>query len=203
MVRVFKILKNTTAEGPGNRFCIWVQGCRKHCKGCYAKDSWDFNAGIEYSVNYLYSLIKDERNNIEGITFLGGEPLEQAKDLSILAQKVKEELNLSVVCFSGYTYEEIKSKDDSYMNKLLEYTDLLIDGGFIKDEFDLSRPWVGSKNQRYIFLSNRYNLKEILKYKNKIELHIGKNGKVDINGMGDFEEINRNFCLQLGENIVE
>lgn len=203
MVRVFKILKNTTAEGPGNRFCIWAQGCRKHCKGCYAKDSWDFSAGIEYSVNYLYSLIKDERNNIEGITFLGGEPLEQAKDLSILAQKVKEELNLSVVCFSGYTYEEIKSKDNSYMNKLLEYTDLLIDGGFIKDEFDLSRPWVGSKNQRYIFLSDRYNLKEILKYKNKIELHIGKNGKVDINGMGDFEEINRNFCLQLGENIVE
>ena len=203
MVRLFKILNNTSAEGPGKRFCIWVQGCKKHCDGCYARDSWDFNSGHEYCVDYLYSIIKNEVPKIEGVTFLGGEPLEQAYELARLAKSVKEELGLSVVCFSGYTYEEIISKNDININNLLKYTDILIDGGFEKDKFDLSRPWVGSSNQRYILLSDRYTMDEILRYKNKIEFHVDKSGRVDINGMGDFNEINRKFCLQLGENIVK
>ena len=110
---------------------------------------------------------------------------------------------MSIICFSGYTYEEIKEKNDNNINNLLKYTDILIDGGFEKDKFDLSRPWVGSSNQRYIFLSDRYNLNQILNYKNKIEIHIDKQGNLDINGMGNFDEINRKFCLQLGENIVK
>ena len=203
MLKVFKILNNTTVEGPGNRFCIWVQGCNKHCKGCYAVSSWDFNSGKNYTVESLFTLIKNEKDKIEGVTFLGGEPLEQAKELYNLAKLIKENLGLSIICFSGYTYEEIKEKNDNNINNLLKYTDILIDGGFEKDKFDLSRPWVGSSNQRYIFLSDRYNLNQILNYKNKIEIHIDKQGNLDINGMGNFDEINRKFCLQLGENIVK
>ena len=110
---------------------------------------------------------------------------------------------LSLVCFSGYTHEELLEKKDKNINELLKYTDILIDGGFEKDKFDLSRPWVGSSNQRYIFLTDRYTLKEILSYKNKIEVHIDKDGRIDINGMGDFKEINNKFYLHLGENIVK
>lgn len=203
MVQVFKILKNTVSEGPGKRFCIWVQGCKKHCPGCYAVQTWSFNAGTQYSIPKLFSMIEEEKNNIEGVTFLGGEPFEQAEELSILAQKVKENLNLSVVSFSGYTHEELIRKNNKNINNLLKYTDLLIDGGFEKDKFNLSRPWVGSSNQRYIFLTNKYTLEEILSYKNKIEIHIRQDGKLDINGMADFEEINNKFYLHLGENIVK
>ncbi len=38
MIDVYKIIPNTTVEGPGMRFCIWVQGCKKHCSGCWAKE---------------------------------------------------------------------------------------------------------------------------------------------------------------------
>ena len=92
MLKVFKILNNTTVEGPGNRFCIWVQGCNKHCKGCYAVSSWDFNSGKNYTVESLFTLIKNEKDKIEGVTFLGGEPLEQAKELYNLAKLIKENL---------------------------------------------------------------------------------------------------------------
>ena len=49
-LRVFNIIKTTKAEGPGTRYCIWVQGCSKHCKGCWAKATWDFKKGIKYKV---------------------------------------------------------------------------------------------------------------------------------------------------------
>lgn len=199
-MRIYKIIKNTTVEGPGHRFCIWVQGCSRHCKGCFAKETWDFNSGVEYSVDELFKIIKTEKD-IEGVTFLGGEPFEQSQELSKLAVKIKKS-GLSIVCFTGYKIEELQSKKDKNIKNLLAEIDLLIDGEFEKDNYDISRPWVGSSNQRYIFLTNRYTQKEIMKYKNKIELHINPDGQIEINGMGDFENLQNNFCLQLSENIV-
>ena len=84
----------------------------------------------------------------------------------------------------------------------MKYTDLLIDGGFEKENFDLSRPWVGAKNQRYIFLTDRYSAEEIKNYKNKIEVRIEKNGFVFVNGMGDFAAIKRDLCLHSPKNSL-
>ena len=201
MIDVFKILKNTQVEGPGNRFCIWVQGCKRHCKGCWAKDTWEFGVGTKYSVEELFSQIK-EAENIEGVTFLGGEPFEQAQELSLLASKVKS-LGLSVLCFTGYTIDELRAKNDESVNSLLACIDLLIDGGFEEEKFDLSRPWVGSSNQQYHYLSDVYSPEVISQYKNKIEARIAADGRLEVNGMGDFEQIKRNFCLQLGKNNVK
>ncbi len=201
MIDVFKILKNTQVEGPGSRFCIWVQGCKKHCKGCWAKDTWEFGVGTKYSVEELFSQIK-EVENIEGVTFLGGEPFEQAQELALLASKVKS-LGLSVLCFTGYTIDELRAKNDESVNFLLSQIDLLIDGGFEEDKFDLSRPWVGSSNQQYHYLSDVYSPEVISQYKNKIEARISADGRLEVNGMGDFEQIKRNFCLQLGKNNVK
>ena len=201
MVNVFKLLKNTQVEGPGKRFCIWVQGCKKHCPNCWAKDTWEFGVGKEYSVDDLFYQI-NEVKDIEGVTFLGGEPLEQAQELAELSVRIKE-LGLSIVCFTGYTIEELQAKNDNAVNLFLDNVDLLIDGGFEQDKYDLSRPWVGSSNQRYIFLTDFYNQEIISQYKNKIEARIGEDGRLEINGMGDFEQIRRSFCLQLGKNNVK
>lgn len=202
MLDIYKILKNTTVEGPGNRFCIWTQGCKKHCSGCWAKETWDFGCGKKYEVQDLYNQIVAQKVKIEGVTFLGGEPFEQSKDLSVLAKMVKSE-GLSVVCFTGYTIEELKAKNDKFVDDLLANIDLLIDGGFEVENFDLSRPWVGSSNQRYIFLTDFYDDSIIAKYKNKIEARINPNGRLEINGMGDFRHIKDSLCLQLGKNKVK
>jgi len=201
MLDVYKILRNTKVEGPGTRFCIWVQGCKKHCKDCFATATWEFGTGQKYTVGELFNLIKSEKN-IEGVTFLGGEPFEQASELTVLAKKIKA-AGLSIVCFTGYTIEELKEKYDVNINELLSQIDILIDGGFEKENFDLSRPWVGSSNQRFLYLTDRYTSDEISKYKNKIEARISKDGLVEFNGMGDFNRLEQNFCLQLGKNNVE
>lgn len=202
MLDIYKIIENTTVEGPGIRFCIWVQGCRKHCPGCFAVETWDFGCGQKYGVDDLFRLIKFQKSKIEGVTFLGGEPFEQAEDLLNLSKKIKSE-NLSIVCFTGYMFEELKAKNNAVINEFLSHIDLLIDGGFESENFDLSRPWVGSSNQRYIFLSDFYDESIIKKYKNKIEARISKDGKLQINGMGDFKSINDKFYLQLGKNNVQ
>jgi len=199
MVNVYKILPKTSAEGPGVRFCIWVQGCRKHCKGCRAEDTWDFGTGTEYSAVDLFAMIKQQRN-IEGVTFLGGEPFEQAEELSGLAAKIRE-TGLSVVCFTGYTLEELKKQKGA--DDFLKQIDLLIDGGFEQKNFDLSRPWVGSSNQRYIYLTDRYSPDEISRCKNKIEMRINQNGRLEINGMGDFDKLEKYLGLQTTGNKLK
>lgn len=191
MLNLYKIIKNTKVEGPGNRFCIWVQGCKKHCRGCWAKDTWDFGVGSNYSVNDLFEQIKSQEN-IEGVTFLGGEPFEQAKELSELAILIKS-IGLSVVCFTGYTLEELKDKNNTDVNNLLNSVDLLIDGVYEEEKFDLSRPWAGSSNQKYHFLTDRYSSDKIFQYKNKIEARIFEDGKLEINGMGDFNKLKKNI----------
>lgn len=201
MLDIYKIISNTKVEGPGNRFCIWTQGCHKHCKGCFATETWEFGCGKKYSVEQMFNLINSEKD-IEGVTFLGGEPFEQAKDLSALARLVKEK-GLSVVCFTGYTLDELKQKKASHIEAFLNNIDLLIDGGFEQENFDLTRPWVGSLNQKYHFLTDFYTVEDIKKCKNKIEARISTDGRLEINGMGDFKMLRENFCLQLGKDNVK
>ncbi len=188
-IRIYHILKNTKTEGPGTRYCIWFQGCRRHCKGCWAVETWDLKGGKEYNVIDILNDIFSTPD-IEGVTFLGGEPFEQPEALMFLARNIKQK-GLSIVCFTGYKIEYLKKK---YKNILSEI-DLLIDGEFIEEEKDFSRPWVGSKNQKYYFLTDRYNESILTKYKNKIEINIQKNGKIFINGIGDFDKLEKNLKM--------
>ncbi|PJI07520.1 4Fe-4S single cluster domain-containing protein [Clostridium pasteurianum] len=192
-IRLHRFLDKTQVEGPGTRCCIWVQGCKRHCKGCAAKETWSFQYGNIVEVSDLYQRIINIKG-IEGVTFVGGEPFEQAAPLYELGKKLKN-IGLSIVVFTGYTYDEILKKGNEQWLNLLSITDLLIDGAFEEDKFDLSRPWVGSSNQNYRFLTSRYeklerNLKTI---KNKIEIIMDKNGNILINGMGDFKKIKEIF----------
>lgn len=186
-LRVYQIIKQTKVEGPETRYCIWFQGCSRHCKGCWAEATWPHDGGIEVDTK---ELLEDILNtpDIQGVTFLGGEPFEQPESLEFLARGAKE-AGLSVLCFTGGKIEEIKNRE------ILKYIDILIDGEFREEEKDYSRPWVGSKNQRYHFLTDRYNEKILTQYKNKIEVNIQKNGLITINGMGDFEKLTQKLDM--------
>ena len=98
---------------------------------------------------------------------------------------LKKTRDLGIVCFTGKQYCEIESDYPS----ILPYIDLLIDGGFEEDKKDYSRPWVGSSNQNYYFLTKRYDKNILEKYKNTFEINIKKDGSLFINGMGDIESL--------------
>lgn len=122
---------------------------------------------------------------VEGVTFLGGEPFAQAEAVATIAEGVRSS-GLSVVTFTGYQIEDlIGARLDDY-DRLLAATDLLIDGPFVQDQVDFSRPWVGSRNQRYHFLTERYAelADEISKVPNRLEIRIGPRGNVIAGGLG-------------------
>lgn len=190
-LRVFKILKSTKVEGPETRYCIWVQGCSHHCKGCQAIHTWSHSSGQLIDINKIIKDIKNQKG-IEGVTFLGGEPFEQAEALGEIAESVKK-MGLGVLCFTGGYLEDLRENPDN--KKLLDNIDLLIDSPFEIDKLDYSRPWCGSSNQRYHFLTNRYDEEIFTKYKNKVEVNISKNGIVFMNGMGNFDKIMQKMDL--------
>lgn len=186
-LKINRIISTSTAEGPGNRFVIWVQGCPIRCLECANKDTWSFQGGEKIKVSEIIHRIH-ETKNIDGITILGGEPFSQSKMLYHLIKKIMGN-RLSVILFTGYTYGHIQKYGTYYQKKLLNSVDLLIDGHFIKEKQDFSRPLVGSLNQEFYFLTKKINQKEFFKIKNKIEIFIEKNGIIKINGMGNIDQI--------------
>lgn len=185
-IRINSYIPITNVEGVGTRFAIWVQGCSIRCKGCANSHMWDFDGGTSYKVSDFINLIKSYKNKIEGITFLGGEPLEQIKAVTEIS-KAAQELGLSVILFTGYEFKNIENNKD--FQELVRYVDILIDGKYESDKTDYSRTWVGSSNQNYYFLTDRYNESVIKECKNKIEVRISPDNKIIMTGMGDFNAL--------------
>lgn len=154
-LRVAAFLKVTEAEGPGRRAALWVQGCSIRCPGCCNPHLFSAEGGQEREVSAVVAEIAEVRSEIEGVTFLGGEPFEQAAPLSDLAREVRR-LGLSVMTFTGYTLEELRARTDPAVDALLASTDLLVDGRYEAALPERARRWAGSTNQRFHFLTARY-----------------------------------------------
>lgn len=182
-LRIHRFVPFTRAEGPGERACLWVQGCPIRCAGCAVPWTWDADAGEWMDVGALAERILGGPA-VEGVTFLGGEPFEQAAALAELGGILRG-AGLSVLTFSGYTIEKIRRARQADWDALLDVTDLLIDGPFVAGRLDLSRPWVGSSNQRYHFLTDRYRHlePELTSIPQRLEVRVHPDGRLEINGM--------------------
>lgn len=149
-IRLAGVIRESIVDGPGFRFAIFCQGCPHHCPECHNPDTWDFEGGKDTSFERILEEI-DKNPLLAGVTFSGGEPFCQAEAFAALAEEIRKR-NLDIVTFTGYTYEELleMSENDHAVKDLLEKTDLLIDGPFIKAEKDLTLQFRGSRNQRII-----------------------------------------------------
>jgi anaerobic ribonucleoside-triphosphate reductase activating protein len=122
-------------------------------------------------------------NKIEGVTFLGGEPVLQAKGLAEIAQYCQM-LDISMVVFTGYTLTDLIAERISYVDELLQHTDLLVDGYFDKNNPETQRNWVGSTNQQFHFLTGKYKngIEYDEQFSHGFELRIKSDGTILSNG---------------------
>lgn len=148
-LRIADTVEDSITDGEGLRYTIFVQGCPHHCNGCHNPTTHDFNGGKIVDTDELFDAFK---NNVllSGVTFSGGEPMCQAKPLLDLARRIREETDLNITIFTGFTLEELKAKNDPIINELLSLTYMLIDGKFELDKRDLTLTFRGSGNQRII-----------------------------------------------------
>jgi len=147
----------TSVEGPGLRYALWVQGCDIDCPGCCNQDLLPFVRRQVMSSSEIALEIEQAHENygIEGVTFLGGEPTYQAKGLAEVAVFCQLQ-RLSVMVFTGFRLEQLRQRNLPGVEQLLNHTDVLVDGPFIAARRDSSRNWVGSENQKFHYLTQRY-----------------------------------------------
>jgi len=109
------------------------------------------------------------------VTFSGGEPLIQSENLQELIELIKLK-NLSILCYTGHTLQNIIRGKVHYAKSLLPMIDILIDGQYRREE-KAFLPWLGSRNQKIHFLTDRYKKWESLVLKEgrrEVEIVIGK-----------------------------
>ena len=137
------------ANGPGVRVSVFVSGCNHHCKGCFNEIAWDFEYGEKFTEDTINKVIKDlDHDYIEGLSLLGGEPLEHSnqKGLLPLIKQVKEKFpNKTVWSWTGFSFDkDLKDKEVS------KYIDVLVDGQYVEALRDPKLKYAGSSNQRVI-----------------------------------------------------
>jgi anaerobic ribonucleoside-triphosphate reductase activating protein len=127
---------------------VFVQGCNFRCPGCHNAYLQPFEGGRSITVDEILDAIGDNPL-LDGITLSGGDPFTQAASSATLAEEVHA-MGLSVVTYTGYTFEALWLANKPDWRRLIMATDVLVDGPFIRDRRNIDLRFRGSSNQRLI-----------------------------------------------------
>jgi anaerobic ribonucleoside-triphosphate reductase activating protein len=162
MLRIIDITAPDINNGNGIRVTLWVSGCNHHCKGCHNQWTWNYNQGKYFLAEQdeiLHKLAEWlKRDYVDGITFSGGDPLDQDNDgLCELYNIIKWVRNnfpkKTIWLYTGYTKEEIDESNNYMRKKVVDSLDVLVDGPYKEELRDIAHcPFRGSTNQRIIYI---------------------------------------------------
>lgn len=139
---------SSTVDGIGFRDVLWVQGCTHNCPGCHNPETHNIERGQEVTLGEVYD--KLTKYNKSNITFSGGDPVMQSKELGILAEVIKLNTNKTIWMYTGYTIERIKERvkyNIENISRLIDNIDVIVDGPFVESLKDESLEFRGSRNQ--------------------------------------------------------
>ena len=167
-----EIKKTDIANGEGVRVSLFVSGCRRHCKNCFNKVTWDFSYGKPFTEEVEEELLQAlSPDYIAGLTLLGGDPMEPENQrvLYPFVQKVRERLpNKTIWCYTGYTFKDGAIEEEQanceVTRAFISLFDVLVDGRFIEDLKDIRLVFRGSSNQRVIDVKKTLSSGNIVLY---------------------------------------
>lgn len=165
-------MASSTVNGPGNRAVIWFQGCTLACAGCWNPNTHPFLSSTETSNAEIKTWLMN-LDDIDGITFSGGEPMQHVSDLLDIAEflrKVRPELSIGM--FTGYTSRELETgnwqtlhpagvlvgvQDGKLWDMARPLLDFAVMGRFNASKVTTDKPLCGSTNQDVVLFSDRYS----------------------------------------------
>lgn len=165
-IRLSGIAYESLVNGPGVRRVFFSQGCNHNCKGCFNPETHSFELGEEKDMD---ELIEGVINNpfIKGVTFSGGDPLEQADKFAYIAKELNNKIkdrDFNIWCYTGYKFEYIIENLDKRIGwkELINNIDVLVDGKFEEDKKEEGLKFRGSSNQRIIDIKESLKSEKII-----------------------------------------
>lgn len=143
-------LLGSIVDGPGIRTVLYVQGCHGTCDGCHNPKTWDTDKGIKIDVADLANKIKHGTPN-KKLTISGGEPLLQYDEILELVKKLDD---FDIALYTGFEL-------DAVPKEIIKYLKYIKVGRFIKEEICTTMPYIGSKNQKFIYLRGCHDERNI------------------------------------------
>ena len=153
------------ANGEGVRSSLFVSGCRRGCKNCFNEAAWNFAAGEPFTQAVQDKILESlAPSYIDGLSLLGGEPMEPENQTGLVGfvERVRAAYprgcGKGIWCYTGDVYDrELVPGGRHYVegvtDRLLDCIDVLVDGPFIQDLYDITLRFRGSSNQRIIDLA--------------------------------------------------
>ena len=179
MIKVHSYESMGTYDGPGLRLVVFLQGCQFRCLYCANPDTIAFEGGTPTEAEEIVRMAVNQKpffGKKGGVTFSGGEPTMQAKELLPLVARLKQEgIHICLDTNGGAWNGDIE--------ELLKQTDLVL--------LDCKQ----FNNARHESLTGRSNEQTV-----RTALWLEENGKpfwlryVLVPGISDFEEDIRALC---------
>ena len=169
------------ANGEGVRVSLFVSGCTHHCKNCFNPETWNFAYGEPFTAEVEDKIISElEPDYINGLSLLGGEPFEPSNQAVLLPflRRVKERFpDKTVWCYTGYLFDtELLSESRArceHTDEMLSLIDVLVDGEFVQELYNISLQFRGSSNQRIIDVQKSLNSGKLTEY-------VPKSGRIEL-----------------------
>jgi anaerobic ribonucleoside-triphosphate reductase activating protein len=163
MISVLNIIEDTMVDGPGFRTSIYCAGCQHECPGCHNPQSWDFEGGQAMTTDEIMRVI--EADPYADVTFTGGDPMYQPEGFVELARAIRRQTQKTIWCYTGFTFETLVN--NPRQRALLELTDVLVDGPFVRSLRDETLLFRGSRNQRLVDVPRSLKAGKVVEWKQK------------------------------------
>ena len=184
---------HSKVNGPGMRAIVYLQGCNLGCAGCWNPATHAFVGPPREAADVAEQIAAAHQTHfIEGVTFSGGEPMQQAPDLLDLIRLLKRTRpEFSIGMYSGYAERELDSgrfwsrdgigqeaRQSDWAN-IKQHLDFAVLGRFVAAK-PSKLPMRTSANQILRLFSDRYREEDFKPL--EFEVHIESAGLVQITG---------------------
>ena len=190
---IHAFIPHSRVNGPGVRSVVYFQGCNLGCVGCWNPATHAFTGATRTVEDIAERIARAHQTHpIEGVTFSGGEPMQQASDLLALMRMLKgARPEISIGLYSGYSERELDSgrfwtscgagheTRRQLWSDIKQHLDFAVLGRFVAAR-PSRHPLRTSSNQALRLFSDRYSEEQFNSL--EVEVHIEPQGLTQITG---------------------